>query len=83
MPPKTSFLSFFPLQVITFRASLYKATTKTILWILIPAACETDLAGAVSMYALSLASGQAPALLDWNNNFADDRNKCVCVYPLR
>lgn len=78
--PKTSFLSFFPLQVITFRASLYKATTKTILWILIPAACETDLAGAVSMYALSLASGQAPALLDWNNNFADDRNKCVCTH---
>ena len=33
---------------------------------LIPAACETDLAGAVSMYALSLASKQAPALLDWN-----------------
>jgi len=47
---------------------------------LIPAACETDLAGAVSMYALSLASGQAPALLDWNNNFADDRNKCVCTH---
>ena len=35
---------------------------------------------AVSMYALSLASGQAPALLDWNNNFADDRNKCVCTH---
>ena len=47
---------------------------------LIPAACETDIAGAVSMYALSLASGQAPALLDWNNNFADDRNKCVCTH---
>ena len=47
---------------------------------LIPAACETDLAGAVSMYALSLASGQAPALLDWNNNFADARNKCVCTH---
>ena len=47
---------------------------------LIPAACETDLAGAVSMYALALASGQAPALLDWNNNFAEDRNKCVCTH---
>ncbi len=47
---------------------------------LIPAACETDIAGAVSMYALSLASGQAPALLDWNNNFAEDRNKCVCTH---
>ena len=47
---------------------------------LIPAACETDLAGAISMYALSLASGKAPALLDWNNNFAEDRNKCVCTH---
>lgn len=47
---------------------------------LLPAACETDIAGAVSMYALTLASEQAPALLDWNNNFADDRNKCVCTH---
>ncbi|MDR0892826.1 MAG: fucose isomerase [Mediterranea sp.] len=47
---------------------------------LIPAACETDIAGAVSMYALTLASGQASALLDWNNNFAEDRNKCVCTH---
>ena len=47
---------------------------------LLPAACETDLAGAVSMYALALASGQAPALLDWNNNFAEERNKCVCTH---
>ena len=47
---------------------------------LVPAACETDLAGAVSMYALALASEQAPALLDWNNNFAEERNKCVCTH---
>lgn len=47
---------------------------------LIPAACETDLAGAVSMYALTLAAQQASALLDWNNNFAEDRNKCVCTH---
>ena len=47
---------------------------------LIPAACETDLAGAVSMYALALAAGEAPALLDWNNNFAEERNKCVCTH---
>ncbi len=47
---------------------------------LIPAACETDLAGAVSMYALALASQHAPALLDWNNNFAEERNKCVCTH---
>ena len=45
----------------------------------IPCACETDITGAVSMLALRLASGNAPALADWNNNFADDRNKCVCT----
>ncbi|MDR2146182.1 MAG: fucose isomerase [Tannerella sp.] len=47
---------------------------------LIPAACEVDIAGAVAMYALSLASGNASALMDWNNNFAEDRNKCVCTH---
>ena len=47
---------------------------------LIPCACETDVAGAVSMYALSLAAGRPSTLLDWNNNFAEDRNKCVCTH---
>ena len=47
---------------------------------LIPAACETDLAGAVSMYALSLATQQPAALADWNNNFAQQRDKCVCTH---
>lgn len=47
---------------------------------LIPCACETDIAGAVSMYALRLAAQQPAAILDWNNNFADDRNKCVCTH---
>jgi L-fucose isomerase-like protein len=47
---------------------------------LMPSACEVDIAGSVSMYALLLASGNAPALLDWNNNFAQDRNKCVCTH---
>lgn len=47
---------------------------------LLPAACETDLAGAISMYALTLASKEPAVLADWNNNFADDRNKCVCTH---
>lgn len=47
---------------------------------LIPCACEADIAGAVSMYALMLASGKSPALLDWNNNFAGEKNKCVCTH---
>ena len=47
---------------------------------LLPAACETDIAGAVSMYALTQATKLSSALLDWNNNFAEDRNKCVCTH---
>ena len=44
---------------------------------LMPSACEVDVVGAVSMYALLLASGNPPAFLDWNNNFADDREMCI------
>lgn len=47
---------------------------------LIPSACEVDIAGAISMYMLTLASQNASALADWNNNFAEDRNKCVCTH---
>lgn len=47
---------------------------------LLPAACEVDIAGAVSMYALTLAAQGQSALLDWNNNFAEDRNKCMCTH---
>ncbi len=42
-----------------------------------PSACEVDVAGAVSMYALLLASGKIPGLLDWNNNYGNERDKCV------
>jgi len=34
----------------------------------------------ISMYALTLATGSASALLDWNNNYADDHGKCVCTH---
>ena len=44
---------------------------------LMPSACEVDVAGAISMYALALASGAPPALLDWNNNYGREANKCV------
>ncbi len=47
---------------------------------LMPSACEVDLNGAISMYALALASGNAPGFLDWNNNYEDDPNKCVSVH---
>ncbi|SHO67365.1 L-fucose isomerase [Pseudoxanthobacter soli DSM 19599] len=45
-----------------------------------PSACEVDVAGAISMYALALAAGTPPALLDWNNNYGDVRDKCVCTH---
>ena len=47
---------------------------------LMPSACEVDVMGAVSMYALALASGAPPAILDWNNNYADEVDKCVCTH---
>lgn len=47
---------------------------------LMPSACEVDITGSVSMYALALAAQTPSALLDWNNNFAEDRNKVVCTH---
>ncbi|HEY1808021.1 MAG TPA: L-fucose/L-arabinose isomerase family protein [Acidobacteriaceae bacterium] len=47
---------------------------------LLPAACETDVMGTVSMHALALASQSPSALLDWNNNYGEDENKCVCFH---
>ncbi|HKO14632.1 MAG TPA: hypothetical protein VJU87_00235 [Gemmatimonadaceae bacterium] len=45
-----------------------------------PSACEMDVCGTISMFALTLASGAPSALLDWNNNYGDDPNKCVCFH---
>jgi len=47
---------------------------------LMPSACEVDVAGTVSMYALALAAQTPSALLDWNNNYAEDRDKVVCTH---
>ena len=44
---------------------------------LLPSACEVDVMGAVSMYALLLASGNPPAFQDWNNNYGDERDMCI------
>jgi L-fucose isomerase-like protein len=45
-----------------------------------PAACEVDLGNAVAMSALRLASDSPAACLDWNNNYADDENKCILFH---
>jgi L-fucose isomerase-like protein len=47
---------------------------------LTPSACETDIAGVIGMYAMALASGKPSALVDWNNNFGDDPDKCVVFH---
>jgi len=47
---------------------------------LMPSACEVDITGVVSMYALQLASGTPSALVDWNNNYGDDPDKCVLFH---
>jgi len=46
----------------------------------LPSACEVDIAGVVGMYALQLASGTPSALVDWNNNYANDPDKCVLFH---
>ena len=47
---------------------------------LLASACETDIAGTVGMYTLLLASGAPSALLDWNNNYGTDPDKCVVFH---
>jgi L-fucose isomerase-like protein len=47
---------------------------------LIPSACEVDVCGTISMYALALASQTPSALLDWNNNYGENPDKAVCFH---
>jgi L-fucose isomerase-like protein len=47
---------------------------------LIPAACEVDVTGSLTMLALQLASGTSSLILDWNNNYGDDPNKAVAFH---
>ncbi len=42
-----------------------------------PSACEGDMAGAVSMLTLALATQKPSALLDWNNNYGYEPDICV------
>lgn len=47
---------------------------------LLPSACETDMVGMIGMYALQLASHSPSAIVDWNNNYGDDPDKCVIFH---
>jgi L-fucose isomerase-like protein len=44
------------------------------------AACEVDTGSAIAMHALSLASRRPAACLDWNNNYADEDDKCILFH---
>lgn len=46
----------------------------------IVASCEIDLCSAITMRAMSLASEQPTACLDWNNNFGDDPDKVILFH---
>ena len=47
---------------------------------MLPSACEVDVTGTLSMYAMQLASGSPSALVDWNNNYAEDDEKVVLFH---
>ena len=47
---------------------------------MLPSACEVDVTGTVTMYAMQLASSSPSALVDWNNNYADNDDKCVLFH---
>ena len=46
----------------------------------IVASCEIDLCSAITMRAVSLASEEPAAVLDWNNNYGDDENKVILFH---
>lgn len=45
-----------------------------------PSACEVDIMGVLTMYAMQLAGNTPAAIVDWNNNYADDDDKCVLFH---
>lgn len=47
---------------------------------LLPSACETDVAGALAMQVLALASSKPSAIVDWNNNYGDNPDKGVIFH---
>ena len=45
-----------------------------------PSACEVDVTGTLTMYAMQLAAGSPAALVDWNNNYGDEDDKCTLFH---
>ena len=68
----TSMETYFGVVPCTIMSMMSNALT--------PSACEVDVTGALAMLALQLASGSPSAILDWNNNYDDDPDKCVLFH---
>ena len=47
---------------------------------LMPSACEVDVTGVLTMYAMQEASGTPSALVDWNNNYGNNPDKCILFH---
>jgi L-fucose isomerase-like protein len=45
-----------------------------------PSACEVDVTGVLTMYAMQLAAGSPAAIVDWNNNYGDEDDKCALFH---
>lgn len=77
-------LSAVALQCWTALEQIYGVVPCTLMSMLsnkfIPAACETDILGVISMYALSIASKKPSAIVDFNNNYGQDADKCVLFH---
>ena len=80
----TNELSASAIQCWTAIEEFYGVTPCTVMSMmsndLMPSACETDIAGTVSMMALAYASGKPSAIVDWNNNYSDDPDKAVIFH---
>jgi L-fucose isomerase-like protein len=46
----------------------------------LPSACEVDVLGVLTMYAMQLAAKSPAALVDWNNNYGDEEDKCTLFH---
>jgi len=77
-------LSAVALQCWTALEEIYGVVPCTVMSMLsnrfIPAACETDILGVISMYALAIAAGNPSAIVDFNNNYGEDQNKCLLFH---
>jgi L-fucose isomerase-like protein len=47
---------------------------------LMPSACEVDVTGVLTMYAMQLAADAPAAIVDWNNNYGEEDDKCALFH---